>query len=54
MMREDLIQVGPHLYEVPPSYRADTRVPARVYAEEELLLGVLPGEMLTQLVRSPS
>jgi tRNA-splicing ligase RtcB len=50
MNREDLIPVAPYVYEVPPSYRPDMRVPARVYADEDLLDALLPGDALTQLV----
>jgi tRNA-splicing ligase RtcB len=50
MRREDLRQVGQNVYEVPPDFRSDMRVPARVYADEELLEAMLPGETITQLV----
>ena len=50
MRREDLIAVGPHVFEVPTSWRADMRVPARLYADDELLAAMLEGEALTQLV----
>ena len=50
MERELLVAVGPNAYEVPQSYRADMRVPARIYADEALLGGILAGDALTQLV----
>jgi tRNA-splicing ligase RtcB len=50
MNREDLVQAGPCVYEAPQTFRSDMRVPARVYADEELLAAMLPGETLTQLV----
>ncbi|MDE3054243.1 MAG: RtcB family protein, partial [Gemmatimonadota bacterium] len=50
MRRDDLIAVGPYGFEVPVSWRADMRVPARVYADDELLPPMLEGEAMTQLV----
>lgn len=50
MNRSDVRQVGQNVYEIAPSYRADMRTPARIYADEELLGAMLPGETLTQLV----
>lgn len=49
MQREDLVPVGPFVYEIPASYRADMRAPARIYADEELLQAMLPGETMAQL-----
>lgn len=49
MQREELIPVGPFVYEIPASYRADMRAPARIYADEELLQAMLPGETMAQL-----
>ena len=50
MRREELIAVGENVYEVPRSFRADMRVPARIYADDELLGAMLTGDALTQLV----
>jgi tRNA-splicing ligase RtcB len=50
MQREDLARIGTYAFEVPQGYRSDMRVPARVYADEELLDAILPGEAMTQLV----
>jgi len=52
MRREDMVKVGQFVYEVPQSFRADMRAPARVYADEELLQAMLPGEAMTQLVNA--
>src|SRR5438034_1004067 len=49
MRREEMKLVGQNVYEVPRNARPDMRVPARVYADEELLEAMLPGETLTQL-----
>jgi tRNA-splicing ligase RtcB len=43
-------RAGPFSYEVPRSSRPDMRVPARVYASEDLLRPMLEDETLTQLV----
>jgi tRNA-splicing ligase RtcB len=48
--RESLVAVGPNAHEIPRTFRADMRVPARVYADEVLLEAMLTGQSLTQLV----
>ena len=50
MRRQDLVKVSQYVYEAAPSYRSDMRVPARIYADEELLEAILQGETVTQLV----
>ena len=50
MRREDLTSVGAFAFELPASWRADMRVPARVYADADLLPAMLEGEAMTQLV----
>ncbi|MGA9836046.1 MAG: RtcB family protein [Gemmatimonadaceae bacterium] len=50
MRREDLIAIGEFGFELPASWRADMRVPARVYADADLLAPMLAGEAMTQLV----
>jgi len=50
MQRSDVKQISQNVYEIPPNFRSDMRTPARVYADEELLEAMLPGETLTQLV----
>src|SRR5437867_11979782 len=50
MLRQELTKASQYVYEVPRSFRPDMRVPARVYADEELLAAMLPGETVTQLV----
>lgn len=50
MRREDLVQTGPYVYEIPQSFRPDMRAPARVYADDELLQAMLNGEAMAQLV----
>jgi tRNA-splicing ligase RtcB len=48
--REDLHAVGDYAFELPASWRADMRVPVRVYADDALLAPMLEGDAMTQLV----
>jgi tRNA-splicing ligase RtcB len=50
--RADFKRIDKYLYEVPQSYRADMRVPARFYADPELLEGALGDKSLPQLVNT--
>ena len=50
--RSDLKQIDQFLYEVPPAFRPDMRVPARFYADPELLAGALGDKSLEQLVNT--
>jgi tRNA-splicing ligase RtcB len=48
----DLIQLDSHLFEIPASFRKDMRVPARFYADEVLLKGIIADNSLQQLVNT--
>lgn len=50
--RKDFKRIDKFLYEVPQSYRADMRVPARFYADPELLENTLGDKSLEQLVNT--
>jgi tRNA-splicing ligase RtcB len=50
--RKDLRQIGPYLYEIDKSFRADMRVPARIYADEAILQAALGDQSLEQLVNT--
>jgi len=50
--KSDLIQVEPYLFEIPKSYRADMRVPARFYADWTLVDKALQDRSLEQLVNT--
>jgi tRNA-splicing ligase RtcB len=50
--RNDLRPLAPDLWEIPASFRADMRVPARVYASEALLEHALQDLSLQQLVNA--
>lgn len=52
MKRQDFKKISPYVFEIPQSYRSDMRVPARFYADEELLAGALGDKSLDQLANS--
>ncbi len=49
---KDFKRIDQFLYEVPPEFRNDMRVPARFYADPELLEGALGDKSLEQLVNT--
>ncbi len=50
--RSDLRKVGDFLYEIPESFRADMRVPAHFYADDDILAKALEDRSLEQLVNT--
>ncbi|HEY7535451.1 MAG TPA: RtcB family protein [Thermodesulfobacteriota bacterium] len=48
--KSKLVKIEDFLWEIPKSYRADMRVPARIYAHEEMLDGISVDKSLEQLV----
>jgi len=50
MTKKDLIKVNEYLWEIPKKFRADMRVPARVYTDEKMLEKILQDRSLDQLV----
>ena len=48
----DLKRISEYVYEIPQSFREDMRVPARFYADAELLAGALKDKSLEQLVNT--
>ena len=52
MNQADLKRISPYLYEIPKEHRHDMRVPARFYADAELLQQALGDKSLDQLVNS--
>ena len=50
--RSDFERINDYLFEVPKSYRPDMRVPARFYADDELMQGALGDKSLQQLVNT--
>src|SRR5512143_912320 len=47
--RDELRAVGNFAFELPRTARPDMRVPARIYADAELLRAIVEGEAMTQL-----
>ncbi len=50
--KSDLVRVSEYVWEVPKSYRPDMRVPARVFASEELLDQVFRDKSMEQLINT--
>jgi tRNA-splicing ligase RtcB len=50
--QDDLHRIGEHLYEVPKSFRADMRVPAHFYADDDIVAKALADRSLEQLVNT--
>jgi tRNA-splicing ligase RtcB len=50
MDKKDLVKINDYLWEIPKNFRADMRVPARVYADEQLLGKTFEDRSLEQLV----
>jgi tRNA-splicing ligase RtcB (3'-phosphate/5'-hydroxy nucleic acid ligase) len=52
MKRDDFQNVAPYIYEIPQSFRHDMTVPARFYADSDLLDAALGDKSLEQLVNT--
>ena len=50
--KSDLVRIGKYVWEIPPTYRADMKVPARIYASEELLDLAFRDKTMEQLVNT--
>lgn len=50
--RQDFKKIEEYVYEIPKDFRPDMRVPARLYADEELLEAALGDRSLEQLVNT--
>ena len=50
--RADIVQVEPYAYEIAKTYRADMRVPARLYADETILESAFHDRSLEQLINT--
>jgi tRNA-splicing ligase RtcB len=50
--KDNLIKISPVLWEIPISFRADMRVPARIFATEQMLADVFSDKSLEQLVNT--
>jgi tRNA-splicing ligase RtcB len=49
-LAEQIVRSGPWSVDIPVTVRDDMRVPARIYADDELLHAILQGDAVTQLV----
>lgn len=49
-LAEQIVRSGPWSVDIPVTVRDDMRVPARIYADDELLQAILQGDAATQLV----
>ena len=52
LSRDHFVQVAEFVWEIPPTFRDDMRVPARLYADAELLNTALSDNSITQLVNT--
>jgi tRNA-splicing ligase RtcB len=52
VQRSDLVRISEYVWEIPASYRSDMRVPARIYASEELLKLAFRDRSMEQLVNT--
>ena len=50
--KKDLVKISETIFEIPQSYRADMRVPARVFTNEALLEDIIEDRSLWQLVNT--
>jgi tRNA-splicing ligase RtcB len=48
--KQELVRIEPNLYEIPKSFRDDMQVPARIYADEQMLDLVLGDRSIDQLI----
>lgn len=52
IQKRDMRRLSKYLYEIPMGYRDDMRVPARIYADEQLLEAALTDRSIEQLVNT--
>ena len=52
VQKSDLVRISDYVWEIPSSYRSDMRVPARIYASEELLELAFRDQTMEQLVNT--
>jgi tRNA-splicing ligase RtcB len=50
--KSDLVRISEYVWEIPPSYRSDMKVPARIYASEKLLAEAFRDRTMQQLVNT--
>jgi len=52
IQKRDLQRIGEYLWEIPVSHRSDMRVPARIYADTELIDDALQDKSVEQLINT--
>jgi len=52
LSKHNLVPVAEYVWEIPPTFRDDMRVPARLYADEDLLDAALADNSVVQLVNT--
>jgi tRNA-splicing ligase RtcB len=52
LSKHSFVRVAENIWEIPPTFRDDMRVPARVYADEDLLEAALGDNSVVQLVNT--
>jgi len=50
--KKDFRRVGQYIFEIPTDYRSDMRVPARIYADDDLLEAALGDRSVEQLINT--
>ena len=50
LSKKDFVKINDYLWEIPKSFRADMRVPVRIYASEKMLEEVFRDESIPQLI----
>ncbi|MGD8736610.1 MAG: RtcB family protein, partial [Anaerolineae bacterium] len=50
--KADVVRISEYVWEVPKDFRADMKVPARIYTSEELLESTFDDRTLEQLVNT--
>ncbi len=50
--KKDLKRIGKYIFEIPADFRSDMRVPARIYADDDLLEAALQDRSVEQLVNT--
>ena len=50
--KKDFRRIGRYIFEIPADYRPDMRVPARIYADDELLEAALSDRSVEQLINT--
>lgn len=50
ILKDNIIKIKDYIWEIPQNFRSDMRVPARIFASEEMLTDIMQDKSLEQLV----